>query len=143
MIPSPAPIAAPVIKPSMVVLVIDGVLLTNIKPAAAIHKVQRTMRIFMGVLPTAALCRYRHWLQVYSKGGQPFNRVKIVLLPIPMVESDCCDHGSKSYRARKNLDLAETLAHKSTRFSALFVENYGLKALQCFLLQHSCQIEIR
>jgi hypothetical protein len=69
MIPSPAPIAAPVIKPSMVVLVIDGVLLTNIKPAAAIHKVQRTMQIFMGVLPTAARCRYRHWLQVYSKGG--------------------------------------------------------------------------
>jgi hypothetical protein len=69
MIPSPAPIAAPVIKPSMVVLVIDGVLLTNMKPAAAIHKVQRTMRIFMGVLPTAARCRYRHWLQVYSKEG--------------------------------------------------------------------------
>jgi hypothetical protein len=38
MIPSLAPIAAPVIKPSMVVLVIDGELLTNIKPAAAIHK---------------------------------------------------------------------------------------------------------
>jgi len=50
-------------------LVVDGVLFTNIKPAAAIHKVQRTMRIFMGVLPTAARCRYRHWLQVYSKEG--------------------------------------------------------------------------
>jgi hypothetical protein len=53
MIPSPAPVAAPIIKPSVVVLVIDGVLLTNIKPAAAIHKVQRTMRMFM----------------VYSKNG--------------------------------------------------------------------------
>ena len=44
--------AAPVVKPSMVMLVIEGVLLTNIKPATAIHKVQRTMRMFMGVLPT-------------------------------------------------------------------------------------------
>jgi hypothetical protein len=47
MIPSAAPVAAPVIKPSMVVLVIDGALLANIKPATAIHKVQRTMRMFM------------------------------------------------------------------------------------------------
>ena len=61
--------AAPVIKPSMVVLVIDGVLLTNIKPAAAIHKVQRTMRMFMVYSQAATRCPYRHWLQVYSKGG--------------------------------------------------------------------------
>ena len=47
MIPSTAPMAAPVIKPNMVVLVIDGVPLTNKKPATAIHKVQRTMRMFM------------------------------------------------------------------------------------------------
>jgi len=39
--------AAPVVKPSMVVLVIDGVFVTNIKPATAIHKVQRAMRMFM------------------------------------------------------------------------------------------------
>jgi hypothetical protein len=39
--------AAPVVKPSMVVLVIDGVLVANIRPATAIHKVQRTMRMFM------------------------------------------------------------------------------------------------
>jgi hypothetical protein len=50
------------------------------KAAAAIHKVQRTMRIFMGVLPTAVRCRYRHWLQVYSKGGVAFQSVKIVVL---------------------------------------------------------------
>lgn len=47
MIPSPPPMAAPVVKPSMVVLLIDGVLVTNIKPATAIDKVQRTMRMFM------------------------------------------------------------------------------------------------
>ena len=68
MIPSPAPVAAPIIKPSVVVLVIDGVLLTNIKPAAAIHRVQRTMRMFMVYSKMAARCPYRHWLQVYSKG---------------------------------------------------------------------------
>ena len=44
--------AAPVVKPSMVVLVIDGVFVANIKPATAIQKVQRTMRMFMGVLLT-------------------------------------------------------------------------------------------
>lgn len=50
--------AAPVIKPSMVVLLIEGVLVANIKPATAIHKVQRTMRVFMGVLLTAAGCLF-------------------------------------------------------------------------------------
>jgi len=39
--------AAPVVKPSMVVLVIDGVVVANIKPATAVQKVQRTMRMFM------------------------------------------------------------------------------------------------
>jgi hypothetical protein len=47
MIPSAPPRAAPIVKPSMVVLVIDGVFVANIKPATAIHKVQRTMRMFM------------------------------------------------------------------------------------------------
>jgi hypothetical protein len=52
MIPRATPVAAPVIKPRMVTLVMDGVLPTNRKPATAIHKVQRTMRMFMGVLLT-------------------------------------------------------------------------------------------
>jgi hypothetical protein len=39
--------AAPVVKPSMVVLVIDGVFVAKIKPATAIQRVQRTMRMFM------------------------------------------------------------------------------------------------
>ena len=43
--------AAPVIKPSMVVLLIEGVLVANIKPATAIHKVQRTMRMFIKRTP--------------------------------------------------------------------------------------------
>jgi hypothetical protein len=47
MIPSATPVAAPVIKPSMVMLVMDGVLPTNRKPATAIHEVQRSMRTFM------------------------------------------------------------------------------------------------
>ena len=47
MIPSATPMAAPVIKPRMVTLVMDGVLPTNRKPATAIHEVQRTMRMFM------------------------------------------------------------------------------------------------
>jgi hypothetical protein len=47
MIPRAPPVAAPLIKPSMVALVMDGVLVANIKPATAIHKVQRTMRMFM------------------------------------------------------------------------------------------------
>ncbi len=50
--------AAPVVKPSMVVLVIEGVFVANIKPATAIHKVQIAMRMFMGVLLTAALTRH-------------------------------------------------------------------------------------
>jgi hypothetical protein len=45
MIPSATPMAAPVIKPSMVTLVMDGVLPTDRKPATATHKVQRTMRM--------------------------------------------------------------------------------------------------
>jgi hypothetical protein len=49
--------AAPVTKPSMVVLVIDGVFVANIKPATAIHKVQIIIRMFMGVLLTAGLPR--------------------------------------------------------------------------------------
>ena len=60
--------AAPVIKPSMVVLLIEGVLVANINPATAIHKVQRTMRMFM-VYSNGVRCPYRHWLQVYSTGG--------------------------------------------------------------------------
>src|SRR5713226_8377774 len=38
-----------------------------------------------------------------------------IIVPIPMVESDCCDHGSKSYRALKNRDLGGTLARKSNK----------------------------
>jgi hypothetical protein len=52
MIPRPTPVAAPVTKPRMVTLVMEGVLPTNTKPATAMQKVQRTMRMFMGVLPT-------------------------------------------------------------------------------------------
>ena len=51
MIPSATPAAAPVIKPRMVTLVMDGVLPTNRKPATAIHKVQRTMRMFIKRTP--------------------------------------------------------------------------------------------
>ena len=47
MIPSAIPVAAPVIKPRMVRLVMEGVLPINRKLATAIHKVQRTMRMFM------------------------------------------------------------------------------------------------
>ena len=47
MIPRAIPVAAPVIKARMVTLEMEGVLPTNIKPATAIHKVHRTMRIFM------------------------------------------------------------------------------------------------
>jgi hypothetical protein len=47
MIPSATPVAAPAIKPRRVRLGIDGVLVANMKPATAIHNVQRTMRIFM------------------------------------------------------------------------------------------------
>jgi len=47
MIPSATPVAAPAIKPRRVRLGIDGVLVANMKPATAIHKVQRTVRTFM------------------------------------------------------------------------------------------------
>ena len=50
MIPRAIPIAAPVISPRMVTLVMDGVLPTNRKPATAIDRVQRTMRMFIGAL---------------------------------------------------------------------------------------------
>jgi hypothetical protein len=50
MIPRAIPIAAPVINPRMVTLVMDGVLPTNRKPATAIDKVQRTKRMFIGAL---------------------------------------------------------------------------------------------
>jgi hypothetical protein len=50
MIPRAIPIAAPVINPRMVTLVMDGVLATNRKPATAIHRVQRTKRMFTGAL---------------------------------------------------------------------------------------------
>jgi hypothetical protein len=59
MIPRATPVAAPVIKPRMVTLVMEGVLPTNRKPATAIHKVQRTTRMLMGVLLTAAVCLSR------------------------------------------------------------------------------------
>jgi hypothetical protein len=47
MIPSAIPIAAPVLKPRMLVPVTEGVLVASMKPATAIHKVQRTIRMFM------------------------------------------------------------------------------------------------
>src|SRR6478609_1056134 len=53
MIPRATPAAAPVIKPRMVTPVMDGVLPTSRKPAPAIHKVQRTIRMFM--MPPTAL----------------------------------------------------------------------------------------
>jgi hypothetical protein len=50
MIPRAIPVAAPVIKPRMVRLVMEGVLPTKRKPANPIHKVQRTKRMFIRVL---------------------------------------------------------------------------------------------
>jgi hypothetical protein len=50
MTPRAIPVAAPVIKPRMVTLVIEGVLPINRKPATPIHKVQRTMRMLIRVL---------------------------------------------------------------------------------------------
>jgi hypothetical protein len=47
MIPRATPVAAPAIKPTRVRLRIDGVVVANMKPATAIHKLQRTIRIFM------------------------------------------------------------------------------------------------
>jgi hypothetical protein len=61
--------AAPIVKPSMVVLVIDGVFVANIKPATAIHKVQRTMRMFMVYSHRQRAAFPRHWLHIYSTGG--------------------------------------------------------------------------
>ena len=43
--------AAPVIKARTVTLVMEGELPTNRKPATAIHKVQRTMRMFIKRTP--------------------------------------------------------------------------------------------
>jgi len=51
MIPRATPVAAPAIKARMVTLVMEGVLPTNRKPATAIHKVQRTMRMFIKRTP--------------------------------------------------------------------------------------------
>ena len=53
----------------MVVLVIDGVFVANIKPATAIHKVQRTMRMFMVYSHRQRAAFPRHWLHIYSTGG--------------------------------------------------------------------------
>ena len=47
MIPRATPVAAPAIKARMVTLVMEGVLTANRKPATAIHKVQRTIRMFI------------------------------------------------------------------------------------------------
>jgi hypothetical protein len=69
--------AAPVIKPSMVVLLIEGVLVANIKPATAIHKVQRTMRMFMvysngGALPLSPLAAgVQHRRVTFQSGKSP------------------------------------------------------------------------
>ncbi len=57
MIPRATPAAAPVIKPRMVTPVMDGVLPTNRKPATAIHKVHRAIRMLM-MSPTVR-CPYR------------------------------------------------------------------------------------
>ena len=54
MIPRATPVAAPVIKARTVTLVIDGVPLANRKPASPIHKVQRTRRMFIGILLTTS-----------------------------------------------------------------------------------------
>ena len=47
MIPSTIPMAAPVIMPRMVTLEMEGVLPTNKKPATAMHKVHRVIRMLM------------------------------------------------------------------------------------------------
>ena len=80
MIPSATPVAAPVIKPRMVTLVIDGVLPTNRKPATAIHKVQRTMRMFMvysngSALPLSPLPAGVHNQGVTFQSGK--NRITV------------------------------------------------------------------
>src|SRR5206468_12208545 len=78
MIPRATPVAAPVIRPRMVTLVMEGLLPTNTKPATAIHKVQRTMRMFMGALLTAAGCLSRHWFclpqNLASRGHDPYTQ---------------------------------------------------------------------
>ena len=51
MIPRAIPVAAPVIKARTVTLVMEGELPTNRKPATAIHKAQRTMRMFIKRTP--------------------------------------------------------------------------------------------
>jgi hypothetical protein len=51
MIPRATPVAAPAIKPGMVTLVMEGALPANRKPATAIHKVHRTMRMFIKRTP--------------------------------------------------------------------------------------------
>ena len=51
MIPRATPVAAPVVKARTVTLVTEGALPTNRKPATAIHKVQRTMRMFIKRTP--------------------------------------------------------------------------------------------
>jgi hypothetical protein len=102
MIPSATPVAAPVIKPRMVRLVMEGVLPTNRKPATAIHKVQRTMRIFIGVLPTAASLPLSPLAAGVQQKDVSFQSGKdSITVPFPWLSQIVCDHGSKSYRARK------------------------------------------
>ena len=69
--------AAPVIKPRMVTLVIEGVLPANRKPVTAMQKVQRTMRMFMGVLLTGQRAAFP---AIIALGRSFSNRVRTVLL---------------------------------------------------------------
>jgi len=62
--------------------VMEGVLPTNRKPAPAIHKVQRRMRMFMGVLPPATGCfsghclsDLSHWRVTFQSGK---NRITVI-----------------------------------------------------------------
>ena len=76
MIPRATPVAAPVIKARTVTLVIEGALPTNRKPATAIHKVQRTMRMFIKRTPDyesiclrVDLCETRYRVRVPCKAA--------------------------------------------------------------------------
>src|ERR1700693_5686557 len=75
MIPRATPVPAPVIKPRMVTLVMEGMLPTIRKPATAIHKVQRTTRMFMGCTPDGSGLPYGRCIALegnYSIGQEPY-----------------------------------------------------------------------
>ena len=83
MIPSATPMAAPVIKPRMVTLVMDGLLPTSRKPATAIHKVQRTMRMFMVYSIGSALSLSPLPAGVHSQGVTFQSGKNRMTVPVP------------------------------------------------------------